>query len=49
MNRITKLCDGDCGNVFSKDDLTKTAYNNDYLCNDCMFDFIVEQEYEESK
>ena len=36
-------CDGDCGKYFFKKDLEKTAYN-DWLCNDCMFDFIRDQE-----
>jgi hypothetical protein len=43
MSKV-KLCDGDCGNVYAIDDLNKTCYN-DYLCNDCMFHFIAEQEH----
>ncbi len=42
MHRITKLCDGDCGNVYLKTDMTKSCYG-DLYCNDCMFDFVCGQ------
>ena len=38
-----KLCDGDCGNVYSLDDLHSTCYTQD-LCKDCMCTFLAEQE-----
>ena len=42
-DRTTKLCDGDCGRVYYTTDLSLNCYN-DYMCNNCMFDFIAEQE-----
>lgn len=39
----TKLCDGDCGNVYSLEDLYSTCYTQDF-CKDCMCDFLAEQE-----
>lgn len=41
--RVTKLCDGDCGNVYYTMDLNVNCYG-DYMCNNCMCDFIREQE-----
>jgi len=46
QNEILKdsvLCDGSCGISFLKKDLEKTAYN-EWLCRDCMFTFLAEQE-----
>ena len=42
--RITKLCDGDCGNVYEEKYLNRTCYGDDF-CNDCMCDFIREQDH----
>ena len=39
----TKLCDGDCGNVYNFEDLYSTCYTQDF-CKDCMCTFLVEQE-----
>tara|TARA_Y100000310_G_scaffold339816_1_gene433681 strand:- start:910 stop:1080 length:171 start_codon:yes stop_codon:yes gene_type:complete len=41
--RLTRLCDGDCGNVYYVKDLFSNCYGS-YMCNDCMFHFIAEQE-----
>ena len=41
--RMTKLCDGDCGNVYYTKDLNVTCYGH-YMCRECMFHFIAEQE-----
>ncbi len=40
---MTKLCDGDCGNVYYATDLHNNCYG-DYMCSDCMCNFIAEQE-----
>lgn len=40
-----KLCDGECGNVYFKQDLNRTCYGDD-LCNRCMMQFAAEQSYE---
>ena len=45
MDRLTELCAGDCGNVYFKEDMTKSCYGDQY-CNDCMFTFMAEQECE---
>ena len=37
------LCDGECGNCYYIEDLNETCYN-EWLCNDCMFIFMREQE-----
>ena len=39
----TKLCDGDCGNVYNLEDLYSTCYTQDF-CKDCMCIFLAEQE-----
>ena len=38
-----KMCDGDCGNVYSLEDLYSTCYTQDF-CKDCMCIFLAEQE-----
>ena len=43
MSANTKLCDGDCGNIYYEIDLFETCYNQ-MLCNDCMYSFVAEQE-----
>ena len=45
MDRETKLCDGDCGNVYLYTDIFESCYG-DWYCNDCMFTFVCEQEVE---
>ena len=45
MSANTKLCDGDCGNVYYVIDLFETCYSQ-MLCNDCMFIFIARQDSE---
>jgi len=43
MSNETKLCDGDCGNVYKSEDLYSTCYEVEY-CKECMFIFLAEQE-----
>ena len=38
-----KMCAGDCGNVYSLEDLYSTCYTQDF-CKDCMCTFLTEQE-----
>ena len=45
--RQTKLCDGDCGNVYNKEDLDRTCDGRDF-CKDCMFIFLSEQHGEDA-
>ncbi len=43
MSANTKLCDGDCGNVYYEIDLFEACYSQ-MLCNDCMYRFIADQD-----
>ena len=45
MSANTMLCDGDCGNIYYEIDLYETCYKQ-MMCEDCMTDFINEQEDE---
>tara|TARA_Y100001963_G_scaffold111699_1_gene154568 strand:- start:353 stop:499 length:147 start_codon:yes stop_codon:yes gene_type:complete len=46
MSAKLHLCDGDCGNAYEEKHLNRTCYGDDF-CNDCMCDFIREQDHEE--
>ena len=38
--RKTKLCDGDCGNVYEKQYLSYFEDDDLMLCNECAFDHL---------
>ena len=40
---ITKMCDGDCGNVYNVEDLYSTCYTQEF-CKECMCSFLADQE-----
>ena len=41
MSANTKLCDGECGNVYYEIDLNEACHM--MLCNECMFTFMYEK------
>ena len=43
VTELCALCDGDCGNIYSLDDLYSTFDNQDF-CKECMCTFLAEKE-----
>ena len=47
MSANTKLCDGECGNVYYEIDLNEACGQD--LCNNCMFSFMRERDCDQSE
>ena len=43
------MCDGDCGNCYHEKDMNLTYYPPLNLCDECMFNFIAEQERKDNE